>query len=482
MAQQSGFWDSTGTGDGSASGYTETQHYQYHESLFLRDKTTQGVLKNFLNGLAVSGTATPVSIATGAAVVAGFWYINDASTTLAVSTPAVSTRIDRVILRVSWSAQTVRLVLLAGSEGGAAPTLTQSLNTTWEISLAQVSITTGGAITVTDERSYAKFNTEVDTNSLADDAVTFAKMQNITTDRLLGRDTASSGNVEELTVGGGLEFTGSAGIQIADLGVTTGKIDDLGVTGAKIANQTIDPATKLQGTNGVIADPANGNARGTDAIDLQTNRAVAAQVASGSGSVVGGGTSNTASGSNASVGGGSSNTASGNFSSIPGGSTNEATGIYAIALGNSATARLRGQLALSSGKFGGTGDAQTSFLTLLGSTSDGTQTEIFLDGSSVRVTLESDTTWAFRLLIVGRRTDADNESAAYEFLGCIDNNAGTVALVGSLTKTVIAEDSAAWDATVEADDTNNALVIKVTGEAAKTIRWVASIWAVEVEG
>lgn len=49
--------------------------------------------------------------------------------------------------------------------------------------------------------------------TIDNDVVTFAKMQNISTDRLLGRDTAASGDVEELTVGGGIEFTGSGGIQ-----------------------------------------------------------------------------------------------------------------------------------------------------------------------------------------------------------------------------------------------------------------------------
>lgn len=49
--------------------------------------------------------------------------------------------------------------------------------------------------------------------TINNDAVTFGKIQNITSDRLLGRDTASSGNVEEITVGGGLEFTGATGIQ-----------------------------------------------------------------------------------------------------------------------------------------------------------------------------------------------------------------------------------------------------------------------------
>lgn len=50
--------------------------------------------------------------------------------------------------------------------------------------------------------------------TIANDAVTYAKLQNVTvTDRLLGRDTAAAGDVEELTVGGGVEFTGSGGIQ-----------------------------------------------------------------------------------------------------------------------------------------------------------------------------------------------------------------------------------------------------------------------------
>lgn len=54
----------------------------------------------------------------------------------------------------------------------------------------------------------------VTTGKLADDAVTYAKMQNVSaTDRLLGRDTAAAGDVEELTVTGGVEFSGSGGIR-----------------------------------------------------------------------------------------------------------------------------------------------------------------------------------------------------------------------------------------------------------------------------
>jgi hypothetical protein len=50
--------------------------------------------------------------------------------------------------------------------------------------------------------------------TIPNNTVTYAKMQDISaTDRLLGRDTAGAGDTEELTVSGGIEFTGAGGIQ-----------------------------------------------------------------------------------------------------------------------------------------------------------------------------------------------------------------------------------------------------------------------------
>ncbi len=88
---------------------------------------------------------------------------------------------------------------------------------------------------------------------------------------------------------------------------------------------------------------AGGNARGANAVDWQTSRGAAAQVASGqlsgilggssnttSGvySLIGGGLSNSSSGVTAFIGAGTSNTASGNRSVIVGGDTNTAAGFY----------------------------------------------------------------------------------------------------------------------------------------------------------
>jgi hypothetical protein len=81
--------------------------------------------------------------------------------------------------------------------------------------------------------------------TIANDAVTFAKMQNITTDRLLGRDTASTGDVEELTVSGGIEFTGSGGLQTSAF---TGNVTkSAGGTTLTIANGVVAPAMLTTG-------------------------------------------------------------------------------------------------------------------------------------------------------------------------------------------------------------------------------------------
>jgi len=107
--------------------------------------------------------------------------------------------------------------------------------------------------------------------TIDNDAVTFAKMQNITSDRLLGRDTSSSGDIEEISVSGGLEWTGSGGIQrsaltgdvtasagsnsttIANNAVTTAKINDGAVTNAKVTSIDLSKLTSATLVSGLVA-------------------------------------------------------------------------------------------------------------------------------------------------------------------------------------------------------------------------------------
>lgn len=73
-----------------------------------------------------------------------------------------------------------------------------------------------------------------------------------------------------------------------------------------------------------------GNARGANAVDWQTSRTAASQVASGTQSVIGGGNINTASSQFTTVAGGNSNTASSFGSSVAGGNANTSSGIYSV--------------------------------------------------------------------------------------------------------------------------------------------------------
>ena len=115
-----------------------------------------------------------------------------------------------------------------------------------------------------------------------------------------------------------------------------------------------------------------------------------------------------------------------------------------------------------------------------GTTLNNTPTEIFVNGvSNNRIAILSGYTYTFSILITALRTDGANESAGYRLDGVIDNQSGTTALVGSVIKTVIGEDTAGWDVAATADNTNDALVLTVTGSSA-TVKWFAKATLIRV--
>ena len=146
MAEMSFPW-TDGVGDGgpySADAYDTFEHYTMTEG---------GANEGVLRGLRVSGTASPLSVAVGAAIVNGKRYVATAPVSVSVPTPASATRIDRIVLQSDWNTRTVRIARLAGTEGsGTPPALTQTDGVKWEIPLAKITITTAGSITVVDER------------------------------------------------------------------------------------------------------------------------------------------------------------------------------------------------------------------------------------------------------------------------------------------------------------------------------------------
>ena len=167
MAEKSIFWVTGSSGDGT-NPISEAITTEWHRSILTprsgatnAPNTSQGVLRGVLNELVTTGTASPVSVAAGGAVVAGYYYLNDAALNVTVPTPAANTRIDRIVLRASHgTTRTVRITRIAGTEGtGTPPALVQTAGTTWDIPLYQARITTGGVITLTDERTLAQYAT-----------------------------------------------------------------------------------------------------------------------------------------------------------------------------------------------------------------------------------------------------------------------------------------------------------------------------------
>jgi hypothetical protein len=269
MAERSQFWSTGTTGDGTTT-ITEAQAIEWFRDIMIPfasagPNTAQGVLFGVLGELAVTGATSPVAVAAGAAVVEGYYYKNDASVNVAIPTPAGSTRIDRIVLRAQHGVtRTVRITRIAGIEGAGAPAITQTAGTTWDIPLAQVSITTGGAITLTDQRTFAYFATKVKTSMLddlaiatgkiADDAVTNAKLRNSAAVSVIGRSVNSAGDPADIAAGANetvlmrtgdvVQFAALATAQLPNNGVTDAKLRDsaaLSVIG-RSANSTGDPA------------------------------------------------------------------------------------------------------------------------------------------------------------------------------------------------------------------------------------------------
>ena len=106
---------------------------------------------------------------------------------------------------------------------------------------------------------------------------------------------------------------------------TTPGTNFVGTTDAQALHVYVNGGTDnslILNTNGSVQRDNSGNARGTNAVDLQMNRSAATQVASGSHAVIAGGQNNEAGASYATVGGGFNNSVAVNYATIAGGRNN----------------------------------------------------------------------------------------------------------------------------------------------------------------
>jgi len=270
-----------------------------------------------------------------------------------------------------------------------------------------------------------------------------------------------------------------------------------------------------------------GNVRGANAVDLQTLRSNANQVASGTGAFLAGvnsrctssvwgtsigdtvsntcevgigvGRNITMSGQSLTIAVGQAITVSAGYGVIAFGNSLSGTGTaygcvgigsdlelnseYGFVTGYRGRAHRKGQRVHASGYFSAIGDAQAVSMIGRVKTTNATPTLVTLwgDGATTeRMIIPSGKLLSFTARITGIKSDG---SAVAEFLrrGVIKNVGGTTSLVGSVeTIGTDIEDNSSTDVTITADNTNDALDISVTGIASETWRWVAVVEGLEI--
>jgi hypothetical protein len=272
-----------------------------------------------------------------------------------------------------------------------------------------------------------------------------------------------------------------------------------------------------------------GNARGIGAVDLQTNRSNASQVASGTTSAAIGG-SNTAS-ANYCISIGNSNTASANYCvalggfnttsgytslaigynnttsgsySIAAGYGNTASSDYCVAMGGSNTASgysslamgykshtngISSKLVIGTAFSGISGAYQIGQIGVATITTDATATILRSDTNAAsavnQCTLQNNNAMAFTIEVVARNIST-GMAGRWEAKGLIKRgaNASSTTLVGTPTITLTNADNEAWIVVgaiaITTDTTNGALAITATGAASTTIHWLAKILSTEI--
>ena len=309
---------------------------------------------------------------------------------------------------------------------------------------------------------------------------------------LIGNTTGNTLAKATLTAGSGISITNGAGaITIAATGGALTNWTEAVNTSAPNATvpvvsftatnaaTNVDAAIVPKGTGALTAQIANnatsgGNKRGANAVDWQTSRGSATDVASGAQSVVAGGSANIASGAQSAVAGGRNNSADAAYS-IASGQYSSTRGVTSQALGQQPfTTFVRGT------------SQKRSFI--LGRiTTAVTATVLATDSSAAsatnQVNLVDDSAFYFKGAVIANVTGGGN-TKGWTIEGVIKRgaNAASTAIVGTATVTSNYADAGAstWTVTVTADTTNGCLAITVAGQAATTIRWVANIETTEV--
>lgn len=228
-----------------------------------------------------------------------------------------------------------------------------------------------------------------------------------------------------------------------------------------------------------IGDGASVEATGTNGIAIGTG--ASAMDGGGSGENIAIGSSATAGNTTAAdsaIAIGLAATADG-AKSVSIGENSGALGYGSIALGSSSIADRRGEIAkkdtISAGGY-------WRLIQLARTTTDGNAAEMGIDSLTSPtefIAIGTNRSYAFDITIIAKT--AAGATAHYRRIGTIENEGGTTAIVGAVeTLGTDDEDTAGFDVSVTADNTNDRLAVTVTGAAATTVRWFANVQLTEL--
>jgi hypothetical protein len=221
-----------------------------------------------------------------------------------------------------------------------------------------------------------------------------------------------------------------------------------------------------------------GNARGRNAVDLQTYRADvndAAYVASGNYSVLAGNNSRT-SAERSSAFGTFNTTVSGFGATSLGCFDSTVNGTLAVAIGQAVNTQNRyGIVAFGHQHF----TANAILAQMTGRTTTNAAVELSAEGTATttRLTVPSGRIHHYFIIITGVRSTGAT-SAHYMRQYAIKNVGGTTSEVFAPV-TIGTDTAASTSISITADDTNNSLKIDCTGIASETWRWHAMVWCSE---
>ena len=123
----------------------------------------------------------------------------------------------------------------------------------------------------------------------------------------------------------------------------------------------------------------------------------------------------------------------------------------------------------------GSAQAKSDHFVIYCSTTDATTTEMFLNGTSGRITLPTNSAASFKGQITAFELST-MKAASWHYDCLIANKNGSTAIVNYAHVTKIGDDSGnVWEVYVDGENATDSLKLQVKGQASATIKWTASV-------